>query len=128
MRRSSIKVSGEPIPNVKQNNVTHYAQSCDPKEQYMSRNLKTLQKEIMSFPPSRQTVLNVGVLTTCLQCHKSRSIYEKKKMSANQIISLMRLLKTSCMLVKLLCQTFCSMTDVLMQVLQSIVFTKENIS
>lgn len=40
----------------------------------------------MPFPLSRQTVSHVGVLTTCLHCHKPRSIYEKKRLSATQII------------------------------------------
>ena len=46
----------------------------------------------MPFPPTTQTASNIGVLVTCLQCHKPHLIYSKHKLSTNQKTPLKRLL------------------------------------
>ena len=85
---------GEPAPTVDENNTTNYVQGSDPKEQYMPSKLEDPSKRNhgVPFPPTPQTVSNVGVLITCSQCRKPRLIYSKYKLSGNQITSLKRLL------------------------------------
>ena len=94
MRSGTIEVFGEPVPTVDEKNTTHYVQGSDPKEQYMPSKLEDPSKpnHDMLFPRTAQTASSVGVLISCLQCHKPCLLYSKHKLSGNEITSLKRLL------------------------------------
>ena len=91
---STIEVFREPVPTVNENNTTHYVHTSEPKEQYMPSKSEdpSKQNHDMPFPLTAQTPSHVGVLITCLQCHKFHLIYSKHNLSGNQITSLKRLL------------------------------------
>ena len=90
LRNGPIESFGNPVPYTDDDGKEHYCLGEDPDEKYMPSKLENpaKRKHGLSFPPTAQTTLNVGITISCTKCRKPGLIYSKLKLKPNDIKAL----------------------------------------